>query len=133
MKAKSIYKYFLIAIGWIFVSLGVIGIFVPLMPTTIFFILAAASFAKSSERFYNWLINHPQFGKFIKDYREKKAMPLRSKIISISMMAVIISTSAALFTDSIWIRVLLFLILISVSIYIISLNTLKDETSIQEN
>ncbi|MBM4170397.1 MAG: DUF454 domain-containing protein [Ignavibacteria bacterium] len=133
MKAKSIYKYLLIAVGWIFVGLGVIGIFVPLMPTTIFFILAAASFAKSSERFYNWLINHPRFGKFIKDYREKKAMPLKSKIISISMMAIVITTSAFLFTQSIWIRILLFFILISVCIYIISLNTLKDEPSAQEN
>jgi hypothetical protein len=125
MNKTSIYKYFLIAAGWIFVALGVIGIFLPLMPTTIFFILAAASFAKSSEKFYNWLIYHPRFGKFIRDYRKNRGMPLRAKIIAVSMVILSIGSSAIFFTEKTFVRVLLVITAIGVSSYIISLKTIK--------
>jgi uncharacterized membrane protein YbaN (DUF454 family) len=128
MDLKKLYKYFLIGLGWIFVSLGIIGIFVPLMPTTIFFILAAASFARSSERFYNWLINHPKFGKFIKDYREKRGMPLKSKVIAVTMLFLAISSSAYFFTEELIVRLILVLIAVGVSTYIISLKTIRDES-----
>ncbi len=125
MNKTSIQKYFLTAIGWVFVSLGVVGIFVPLMPTTVFFILAAACFARSSEKFYNWLINHPRFGKFIRDYREHKGMPLKSKIIAITMVIVTIGSSAIFFTEKLYVRVILVIIAVGVSSYLISLKTLR--------
>ena len=126
MKSKSsLYKYFLIALGWFLVGLGVIGIFVPLMPTTIFFILAAACFARSSEKFYNWLIYHPKFGKFIRDYREHRGMPLKSKIIAVSMLLITIGSSAVFFTEKIYVRIILAVIAVGVSSYIISLKTIK--------
>lgn len=130
MNPKKILKYILIGFGWIFVALGIIGIFVPLMPTTVFFILAAASFARSSDRFYSWLINHPRFGKFIKDYREKRGMPLKSKIIAVGMLYLTIGSSAYFFTDSLWIRLLLISIAIGVSTYILSLKTIRDERDV---
>lgn len=130
MNPKKILKYILIGFGWIFVALGIIGIFVPLMPTTVFFILAAASFARSSDRFYSWLINHPRFGKFIKDYREKRGMPLKSKIIAVGMLYLTIGSSAYFFTDSLWVRLLLISIAIGVSTYILSLKTIRDERDV---
>ncbi len=125
MKKRRIYKSFLIAAGWIFVALGVIGIIVPLMPTTIFFIIAAACFARSSEKFYNWLINHPRFGKFIRDYREQRGMQLKSKIIAVSIMLITIGSSAIFFTEKMFVRILLAVIAVGVSSYIISLKTIK--------
>ncbi|MCX6169861.1 MAG: YbaN family protein [Ignavibacteriales bacterium] len=116
-------------LGWLFIVLGTIGIFLPLMPTTIFFILAAWCFARSSEKFYNRLINHPIFGKIVRDYREKKGMPIRAKIISITMMAITISCSALFFTEDLIVRILLLIIAVSVSIYILSLKTLRDNVS----
>ncbi len=130
MNPKKIYKYILIGFGWIFVALGIIGIFVPLMPTTVFFILAAGSFARSSDRFYSWLINHPRFGKFIKDYREKRGMPLKSKIIAVGMLYLTIGSSAYFFTDSLWVRLLLISIALGVSTYIVSLKTIRDERDV---
>jgi hypothetical protein len=127
MDLQKLYKYFLIGLGWIFVSLGIIGIFIPLMPTTIFFILAAASFARSSNRFYNWLINHPRFGKFIKDYRERRGMPLKSKVIAVTMLFFAIGSSAYFFTDKLIVRLILIFIAVGVSSYIISLKTIRDE------
>ncbi len=118
-------KYLLITAGWTFVSLGVIGIFLPLMPTTIFFILAAACFARSSEKFYDWLIYHPKFGKFIRDYRENRGMPLRAKIIAVSMVMLSIGSSAIFFTEKIYVRVILIVIAIGVTSYILSLKTIK--------
>lgn len=130
MPYKKFYKYILIGLGWFFVAMGIVGIFLPLMPTTIFFILAAALFARSSEKFYNWLINHPKFGKFIRDYREKRGMPLKSKIIAISMLFITIGSSAYFFTEKISIRILLIVIAIGVSAYIVSLKTIKSPNSL---
>lgn len=124
-KTSTLYKYFLIALGWVLVSLGIIGIFVPLMPTTIFFILAAACFAKSSEKFYNWLIYHPKFGKFIRDYREQRGMPLKSKIIAVTMVILTIGSSAIFFAEMIIVKIILVVIAIGVSSYILSLKTIK--------
>ncbi len=126
MKNISIKKYLLIAAGWAFVSLGVIGIFLPIMPTTIFFILAAACFARSSEKFYNWLIYHPKFGKFIRDYRENRGMPLRAKIIAVSMVIISIGSSAIFFTEIILVRIILIVIAVGVTTYILSLKTIKE-------
>lgn len=120
---KNIYKKILILIGWIFVGLGIVGIFLPLMPTTIFFILAAASFARSSEKFYNWLINHPRFGKIIKSYLEHRGIPRKSKFIAIGMVMVTIGSSAIFFTSSLFLRVLLTIVAIGVITYLLSLRT----------
>lgn len=129
MKLALISKPFLIVLGWLFISLGVIGIFLPLMPTTIFFILAAWCFSKSSDKFYNWLINHPRFGKLVRDYHERGGMRVRSKAIAVTMMIVTISLSAIFFTQNIFVRIILFFIAASVSIYIISLNSIKEDAS----
>jgi uncharacterized membrane protein YbaN (DUF454 family) len=129
MKPALISKPFLIVLGWFFISLGMIGIFLPLMPTTIFFILAAWCFSKSSDKFYNWLINHQRFGKFVRDYRERRSMPAKSKTIAITMLITTISLSAIFFTQNIFVRIILFFIAVGVSIYIISLNSIKEDAS----
>lgn len=122
-------KIILIALGWIFVALGVIGIFVPLMPSTIFFILAAWCFSKSSQKFYNQLINHPRVGKVVRDFYEKRGLPLKTKIVSITLMSAMIVSSAIFFTDHIIVRLLLLTIAVAASAYIISLKTLREDIS----
>ena len=116
----------LIAAGWLNVALGVIGIFLPVMPTTVFFLIAAACFARSSEKFYWWLLNNKQFGKLIRDFREKRGMSLKSKITAVSVLLLVIGYSAIFAVDSVVIKILLAMIGISVSIYLISLNTIRD-------
>ena len=76
-----------IAIGCIAVVLGVIGIFLPLLPTTPFLLVAAWAFAKSSPRLEAWLTNHPRFGPPLRDWRERGAIPKRAKVIAIAAMA----------------------------------------------
>jgi len=85
-----IIRIFWILLGSLFVGIGTIGIFVPGLPTTVFLILAAACYIRSSEKLYNWLIKNKTFGKYIKDFREGKGMPQRAKIIALSMMTIFI-------------------------------------------
>jgi hypothetical protein len=80
-------------LGSLSFATGVIGIFIPGLPTTPFLLLAASLFAKGSERLHHWLINHKVFGKYIREYRERKAIRLKYKVISISMMWTMIGIS----------------------------------------
>ena len=73
-------KTLYIVIGTISLALGILGIFLPLLPTTPFLLLTAALYFKGSFRLYNWLLNHRYFGPYIRNYRENKAIPLRAKI-----------------------------------------------------
>ncbi|KAB2838208.1 MAG: DUF454 domain-containing protein, partial [Melioribacteraceae bacterium] len=111
--------------GWIFVGLGIIGIFLPVMPTTIFLILAAACFARSSEKFYYQLINNKYLGRYIKDYMEHRAMPLRAKIVAVIMINVVIGYSAFVAVNTLWVKILLVLIAVSLTVYLISIRTIS--------
>ncbi|MCX5497508.1 YbaN family protein [Kaistia dalseonensis] len=73
--------------GWLMVVLGIIGLFLPVMPTTIFLILAAWFFSKSSPRFEAWLLNHPLFGPPIRDWRKTGAIGAKAKIMAVTSMA----------------------------------------------
>ncbi|WP_448376304.1 YbaN family protein, partial [Fervidobacterium sp.] len=107
---SSFLKWLLIILGTFFVAIGVIGIFVPLLPTTVFLLLAAACYIRSSERFYYWLINHRWLGTYIRNYREGKGIPLKTKIFTISILWLTITLSAIFAVKSLIVRVILFII-----------------------
>lgn len=79
-------RYCLLGVGWLSVVLGVIGIFLPVLPTTPFLLLAAACFMRSSQRFYDWLVNHPKLGPWIRDYLDGEGIPLKGKVYAIGLM-----------------------------------------------
>ena len=79
-------KYIYVAIGSISLVLGVIGIFLPILPTTPFLLLSAALFFRGSPRLYTWLLEHKYLGPYIRSFREDRAIPLRAKIISVSLL-----------------------------------------------
>lgn len=84
-------------LGFISLGIGCAGIVVRGLPTTPFVLLAASLFAKSSERWYNWLISNRLFGKFIEQYAKEKGMTLKMKILSITLMWTMITISALTF------------------------------------
>ena len=79
-------KFFLAALGCLSFVLGVVGIFVPLLPTTPFLLLSAALWVRSSPRLYDWLLAHPCLGGYVRNFRENRAIPLRAKIVSLTLM-----------------------------------------------
>lgn len=122
--SNRLIKWVLIIAGTFFIGLGIIGIFLPLLPTTPLLLLAAACFARSSERFYNWLLNNRLLGNYIKNYREGKGVPLKAKVFTISLLWITIIFSA-FFVSNFIARVILFLIAVGVTIHILSIRTLK--------
>ena len=118
----------LIVIGWTSVVLGVLGIFLPVLPTTPFLLLAAACFVRSSPKFYQWLVEHPRLGRYILYYLEGKGIPTRAKWIAITMIWTTISLSALLVVPIFWVKCLLFAIAIAVSIYILKQPTWNPDT-----
>lgn len=119
----KLFKGLLMAVGWLSVVLGVLGIFLPLLPTTPFLLLAAACFVRSSPKFYQWLIQHPKLGRYILAYLEGSGIPKRAKIITIMMIAATMSFSIYL-VPLIWVKYLLAGIGVCVSIYILKQPTL---------
>lgn len=73
-------------LGLVALAVGVIGIVLPLVPTTGPLLIAAFAFARSSDRMHDWLMNHPRFGRFISDFREGRGIPLRTKVIAVLAM-----------------------------------------------
>jgi len=79
-------RWLLLGIGWLSVALGVIGIFLPVLPTTPFLLLAAACFVRSSRRVYIWLVTHPHLGPWIRDYLDGEGIPFKAKAWAIGLM-----------------------------------------------
>ena len=116
-------RFALLALGWISVVLGVIGIFLPVLPTTPFLLLAAACFMRSSKRFYLWLVNHRQLGPWIVDYLEGQGIPLKGKVYAISLMWLSIGVSCYV-VPLFWARAFMLSSAVLVSLYILNQKTL---------
>lgn len=95
MKYSAL-RLFWLTTGWLSVGLGVIGIFLPLLPTTPFLLLAAYAFSRGSERLHTWLVEHPRLGPPINDWRAHRAVSRRSKITATGFMLALLGVSALL-------------------------------------
>lgn len=115
----------LIILGSICLALGIIGIFLPLLPTTPFLLLAAALYFRSSPRLYNWLLEHKQLGPYIRNFREHKAIPLRVKIVSVSLVWITLLYCTFLIAPYFWLKILLPVLAFGISWHILSYKTLK--------
>ena len=120
-------KYLFITFGTIFLGVGIIGVFVPILPTTPFLLLSAACYVRSSNRLYTWLINHKLFGKFVRDFRESRSISLRNKIISLLSMTLMITLSVFLFVEVLYLKLILIILGVIGFIVILSIPTLKSD------
>lgn len=117
-------RFLLILGGSILVFLGVVGIFLPLLPTTPFLLLAAFCYARSSQKFYLWLLTNRWFGLYIRNYREKKGVPLKVKIYTLLVLWITILSSAWFFVPVFWGKVLLLMVAVGVSWHLAYIKTL---------
>ena len=118
-------KYILIVLGSISLALGVIGIFLPLLPTTPFLLLAAALYVRSSEELYNWLIHQKYLGTYIRNFREHKAIPLHAKIISVTLVWTTLLYCAIGISENIYLSIGLLILAVGISWHILSYKTSK--------
>jgi hypothetical protein len=124
MNRPSLRKWLLLSAGILCVGFATAGIFLPILPTTPFLMLAAACFVRSSDRFYRWLIGHRLFGRYIKYYREYRAITVQSKILTLVLLWATIGYTAFAVVHSVPLRVLLLLIAAGVTIHVLRLRTL---------
>ncbi len=117
-------RMILLIIGWLSVVLGVIGIFLPVLPTTPFLLLAAACFVRSSRRFYLWLVEHPKLGPWIRNYLEGQGIPLKGKVYALVLMWASITLSCFLVPMP-WARGFMLTSAVLVSVYILRQKTLR--------
>jgi len=108
----------LIGAGTLCTGLGIIGIFVPILPTTPFLLLAAACYIRSSERFYKWLINNRIFGAYVRNYIEGRGMPTKIKVFTILLLWLTIGLTITFGIQNIVIRIILVCIAVGVTVHI---------------
>ena len=124
---RRLWHALLIACGTVSVGLGIVGIFVPLMPTTVFVLLGAACYARSSERFYLKLINNRLLGPYIRSSREGRGMRRRDKAIALSLLWVGIGATAIWSVESVWLRLVLLGIATGVTVHVVRLPAFRFE------
>ena len=105
--------------------LGTLGIFLPLLPTTPFYLLTAWLYMRSSKKLYEKVMSNKYFGGIVRDFQEDKSIPLRTKIIVISMLWCTILISVFWVVNACWIRLLLVAVAIGVTVHVLSFNTKK--------
>ncbi len=120
----------LVAAGTLCVGLGVLGIFLPLLPTTPFLLLAAACYARSSPRLLRWLEENRWFGAYIRNWREGRGILLRDKLLAIGAIWLTIGLTVIYFVPIVWVKILLMAIALAVSIHLLWLPTYRPEREI---
>jgi len=116
-------RTFLIVIGSIAVIIGVIGIVVPVLPTTPFLLLAAVCYGRSSQRLYNWLVTNRWCGRYIRNYKEGKGVSRNVKILTLTLLWLTILFSVLCVVSNTAIRTLLIIIATGVTVHILMLRT----------
>lgn len=123
MRKRAI-QLFLITAGTVCVALGIIGLFLPLIPTTPFLLLASACYLRGSERMHTWLLSHGKLGAYIRNFEQGNGIPRQAKIFTIATLWLSISLSLFLL-DYLWVRIALLLIAGIVTIWLIRMPTLR--------
>jgi len=121
-------RYLLIVVGWLSVALGFVGIFLPVLPTTPFLLLAAACFVRTSPGFYQWLVEHPRLGRYLVYYLDGQGMPLKAKFYTLALMWSMLLLTAFVILERPMLHYILPFVGVCVSIYILRLPTLKIST-----
>lgn len=122
---KRLLRGILFIAGTLFTGMGLLGIFLPLLPTTPFLLLAAACYARSSKRFYCQLLTNRWFGDYIRNYEEGNGISLKAKLITILLLWVSIILSITFVLSDFLLRSIFILIAVCITLYLVSIKTLK--------
>jgi len=128
---KDITRILMILAGTLCVAFGVIGMFLPVLPTTPFLLLAAYLYARSSRRFYTWLLTNRWFGAYIRNYREGKGLPLIHKVLTIFLLWLSIIYAAGFIVSQWWLKLILVGIACGVTFHLVRIKTYRLEPHTQ--
>jgi len=117
-------RWALIASGSVLVGIGVLGVFLPLLPSTIFFLGAAACFGRSSPGAYRWLTTNRWFGKHLHNYHREKGATIPAKVFSIGSLWLGIGITEYFFLENLWLRLALLVIAAAVTTHLVRLRTI---------
>ncbi|QLF69438.1 YbaN family protein [Peteryoungia desertarenae] len=113
-------RLILFVLAWLMVAIGIIGVFLPVLPTTPFMLLAAALFARSSPRFEQWLLDHPRYGQPLIDWRREGAISKRAKIASVSLMSVSYGIVWFVGPHQLWLKIVIGAILVACATFVLT-------------
>ena len=126
---EKLKRRLLIVAGTVCTAIGIIGIFVPILPTIPFLLLAAACYLRSSQRFYDWLLHNRFFGIYVRNYLQRKGMPFKIKIFTILLLWLTITCSVVFAVQALVIRVILLIIAAGVTVHIVMIRTTREKES----
>lgn len=125
----DIRKAILIFAGTVCVALGVLGMFLPLLPTTVFLLMAAYCYSRSSDRFHSWLVNNRWLGGYIRNYKSGQGVSLRQKITTITILWVSIGFSIWMLGAVFWATLILLAIAVGVTLHLVLIKTYRPEVN----
>ena len=125
---NDVLRWTLVICGWLATLAGVVGLFLPLVPTVPFLLLAIACFVRSSPRCHSWLVEHRHLGPLVRDYTQGEGIPLWTKRMAICMVWVSLPTSTLLFADAFWLKILLMVTAVAITIFLLLLPTATKKT-----
>lgn len=117
-------RWTFITLGSLLVAIGVLGVFLPLLPSTVFFLMAAGCYGKSSPGAYQWLTTNRWFGRHLRDYREERGATMGAKFMSVGSLWLGIGLSEV-FIDNLWVRLTLLAIALAVTAHLVLLKTIR--------
>jgi uncharacterized membrane protein YbaN (DUF454 family) len=123
-KNKVVRSLFFVA-GTITLALGTVGVFFPILPTTPFLLLSLACYVRSSERMSHWLLNNKYFGSYLKNYKDGKGIPLKTKLFAITVLWVTIAFSAFVLVPIFVVQIILFVVATAVTVHLVRLPTCR--------
>jgi uncharacterized membrane protein YbaN (DUF454 family) len=121
--SQKIVRGFFFVAGTISLVLGAVGIVLPVLPTTPFLLLALACYLRSSERMTHWMLNNKYFGKYIKNYKEGKGIPLKTKLFALTILWTTIVFSAVFIVSLLVVQIILFSVAVAVTIHLAKIPT----------
>ena len=135
-KGRKVTRAFWFVVGLVCMVLGVIGMVLPILPTTPFLLASAGCFCKSSTKMYNWLLNNKWFGSYVRNYREGRGLPFKTKITALTFLWITIGVSTVFFLNRLLppqfvlpIQLIMVAVAVGVSIHILKLPTFKQSTA----
>jgi uncharacterized membrane protein YbaN (DUF454 family) len=118
-------RILLIISGTFLVGLGFLGLFLPVLPTTPFLLLAAVCYARGSPRFYRWLVTNRWCGEYVRNYREGNGIPLRQKMLTLLLLWSVIGCTVWFLASTWWVKLALLGIAAGVTVHLVRIKTLK--------